>query len=144
MRQLCERSMQVAAAEAEQGNCTMKLDLPHSEVMLEVDPAKMEQVVLNLVHNAIDAMTPLGGGAVVLRARRKPRQVVLDVEDEGPGLVNPDSPIFDPFFSTKPHGTGLGLSIVHRIVTDHGGTIEVSSRPGKTVFRVTLPIQLTA
>jgi nitrogen-specific signal transduction histidine kinase len=64
------------------------------------------------------------------------------VEDEGPGVVNPEAPIFDPFFSTKAQGTGLGLAIVHRIATDHGGSVEFQSRPGKTVFRVTLPIHL--
>ena len=62
-------------------------------------------------------------------------------EDNGPGLSEPTAPIFDPFFSTKPRGTGLGLSIVHRIVSDHGGTITFESRPGHTVFRVMLPIQ---
>jgi signal transduction histidine kinase len=65
----------------------------------------------------------------------------FEVEDDGPGLPSPDAPIFDPFFSTKPHGTGLGLAITHRIVADHGGDITVESRPGRTVFRVTLPLE---
>jgi signal transduction histidine kinase len=79
-----------------------------------------------------------------VRARRLPRHVILEVEDDGPGLPDPDAPIFDPFFSTKPSGTGLGLAIVHRIITDHEGTIDVDSRPGKTIFRATLPIRLRA
>jgi nitrogen-specific signal transduction histidine kinase len=57
-------------------------------------------------------------------------------------LSDPDAPIFDAFFSTKPQGTGLGLAIAHRIVTDHGGTIDVSSKPGRTVFGITLPMWL--
>jgi nitrogen-specific signal transduction histidine kinase len=66
---------------------------------------------------------------------------MLEVEDDGPGLKSPDAPIFDAFFSTKPNGTGLGLAIVHRIVTDHSGTIDVESRPGRTCFRVLLPME---
>jgi len=62
------------------------------------------------------------------------------VEDDGPGLSSPDAPIFDAFFSTKEGGTGLGLAITHRIVTDHNGTIDVVSNPGKTTFRIKLPL----
>jgi nitrogen-specific signal transduction histidine kinase len=67
--------------------------------------------------------------------------VFIDVEDDGPGLTSPDAPIFDPFFSTKQGGTGLGLAITHRIVTDHRGTIDVSSRPGRTSFHIALPLE---
>jgi signal transduction histidine kinase len=81
-----------------------------------------------------------GGGRVIVRTRRTPRQGVIEVEDEGPGLPAPDAPIFDAFYSTKPHGTGLGLAIVHRVVSDHGGLVEVESRPGRTVFTVSLPL----
>ena len=59
----------------------------------------------------------------------------------GPGLPDPDAPIFDAFFSTKEGGTGLGLAISHRIVSDHGGTIDVTSRPGRTSFRIALPLE---
>ena len=72
--------------------------------------------------------------------RQKPRDVLFEVEDDGPGLPNSDAPIFDAFFSTKPQGTGLGLSISHRIVTDHGGEISVDCRPGRTIFRFTIPL----
>jgi nitrogen-specific signal transduction histidine kinase len=75
-----------------------------------------------------------------LRTRRKPRELSIEVEDDGPGLPSPDAPIFDAFYSTKPSGTGLGLAIVQRIVSDHGGTVEVESKPGRTVFRLLLPI----
>jgi signal transduction histidine kinase len=112
-------------------------------VELEIDPGKMEQVLLNLLRNGIEATASVGGGSVTVRARRRPRQEVIEVEDDGPGLSDPDAPIFDPFFSTKPQGTGLGLAIAHRVITDHDGSIDVSSAPKKTVFRVTLPIHLT-
>jgi signal transduction histidine kinase len=101
----------------------------------------MEQVLLNMIQNAIEALEPQGGGKITLRARRKPASAVVEVEDDGPGVPSADTPIFDPFFSTKPSGTGLGLAIAHRIVTDHEGSIDVESKPGRTVFSVTLPLR---
>lgn len=115
-------------------------DLPTADVELSADPSKLEQVVLNLSHNAVEALAPNGGGNMILRMRRQPRAVLFEVEDDGPGIPAPDAPIFDAFFTTKPGGTGLGLAITHRIVTDHRGTIDVTSKPGKTVFRVSLPL----
>jgi len=96
-------------------------------------------VLLNLLGNAIDAAGTTGG-SVTLRVRRTPRQALIQVEDDGPGLPSADAPIFDAFFSTKEGGTGLGLAITHRIVTDHGGTIDVASAPGKTEFKIALPL----
>lgn len=116
-------------------------DLPGSDVEFPADFAKLTQVLLNLLQNAVESTGAAGGGLVVLRGRRDPRHVVIDVEDDGPGLPSPDAPIFDAFYSTKEGGTGLGLAISHRIVIDHQGTIDVSSRPGKTTFRVTLPLE---
>ena len=142
IHQICGRAIQLVAPDAAAQHVTIRPDLPAADIELEVDPARVEQVVLNLLANAVDAVGSVGGGAVVVRARRHPRHVLLEVEDEGPGLPSPDAPIFDPFFSTKPHGTGLGLAIVHRIVTDHEGTIDFQSRPGRTVFQVTLPIRI--
>ncbi|WP_437324000.1 protoglobin domain-containing protein [Sorangium sp. So ce381] len=139
---LCERAARVAASSDGAGaQAVVKVDLPSTDVVLDLDPAKIEQVLLNLLRNAIEAADAAGGGTVTLRARRQPRHAVLEVEDDGPGIASPDAPIFDPFFSTKPNGTGLGLAIAHRIVTDHEGTIEFQSRPGKTLFRVTLPLR---
>ncbi len=139
---VAERAAQLVAPNAAAAGAKVKLDLPSTELELELDAAKIEQVLLNVLQNAVEAVSATGGGNVTLRVRRQPRAAVLEIEDEGPGLVTPDAPIFDAFFSTKPHGTGLGLAIAHRIVTDHEGTIDVNSRPGRTVFRITLPISL--
>ncbi|MRG95329.1 protoglobin domain-containing protein [Polyangium spumosum] len=141
---VCERAAKLVEARARDTGATLHLELPATELVLDLDMPKIQQVLLNLLHNAVEALEPTGGGTVTLRARRRPRDVVLEVEDDGPGLTSPDAPIFDPFFSTKPEGTGLGLAIVHRIVTDHGGTIDVDSHPGRTVFRVALPVRLGA
>lgn len=141
MKELCERAVQLVASSATPG-VKVHLDVPTTDIAIEVDAAKTEQMLLNLLQNAVEAVTPAGSGHVKLRARRQPHSVLLEIEDDGPGLVPPEAPILDAFFSTKPHGTGLGLAIAHRIVTDHGGTIDVTSRPGKTVFAVTLPLHL--
>jgi PAS domain S-box-containing protein len=117
----------------------IKVDVPGSSLEIKADGPKLEQVLLNLTQNAIEALAGAPDGRVVLRARRQPRTVTVEVEDNGPGIAD-ETPIFDAFFSTKPQGTGLGLSISHRIVTDHGGTLDVDSRSGRTIFRMVLPI----
>jgi signal transduction histidine kinase len=106
-------------------------------------PAKVNQVVLNLVTNAIDASAP--GGTVTVRTCAAADGVEIHVLDAGCG-IDPAirDKIFDPFFTTKPlgQGTGLGLSISHGIVKDHGGRIEVDSAPGCGAhFTVYLPLE---
>ena len=108
-------------------------------VEITCDGEKVKQVLHNLVRNAIEATGQ--GGKVTLRVRADGPRAILEVEDDGPGFPA-DAPVFEPFFTTKEAGTGLGLSIVHRIVTDHGGTIDVRTRPGVTVFAVALPRDL--
>jgi two-component system NtrC family sensor kinase len=105
-------------------------------------PSRINQVVLNLVANAIDASP--SGGRVTIATRAVAGGVEVEVVDAGPG-VDPAvlGRIFDPFFTTKPQGqgTGLGLSISHGIVADHGGTIVVDSAPGRGArFVVRLPL----
>jgi signal transduction histidine kinase len=140
LRALSERVLQLAAADAEQAHVVLAPDFAPKPIMVQVDSGKIEQVLLNLVRNAIEALSPSGGGRVTLRVRLKPRWGMIEVEDDGPGLPGNEAPIFDAFFSTKPNGTGLGLAIVHRIVTDHRGTIDFESEPGRTLFRIGLPI----
>jgi PAS domain S-box-containing protein len=140
LMKLCEHARMMVTSQAEGVGVTLTCDLPSADVAFEADQAKLSQVLLNLLQNAVEATGSSGGGSVVLRARRGPHDVLLDVEDDGPGLPTPDAPIFDAFFSTKEGGTGLGLAITHRIVTDHGGTIDVSSKTGKTTFRIRLPL----
>ncbi|AMV36511.1 ATP-binding protein [Planctomyces sp. SH-PL62] len=105
-------------------------------------PGKINQVVLNLLINAIDASPP--GSSVTLRTRPHGDGVTIEVIDQGVGIA-PDfrRRIFDPFFTTKPvgKGTGLGLSISYGIIQDHGGRIEVESAPGEgSHFTVFLPL----
>jgi two-component system NtrC family sensor kinase len=106
-------------------------------------PAKINQVIMNLVSNAVEACE--SGGHVVVRSRADGRHVIIEVEDDGCG-IDPRirERIFDPFFTTKPIGvgTGLGLSISYGIVQEHGGMIDVDSEPGRGArFVVRLPIR---
>lgn len=102
---------------------------------------QLEQILLNLIINARDAM-PVGG-RIVIRTRLDQSSILLEVEDNGQGI--PDhlaGRIFEPFFTTKPEGkgTGIGLSLVSEIVTEWGGTIQVTSQPGHgACFTITLP-----
>lgn len=110
---------------------------------VEGDPARLKQVVLNLVQNALDA----GAQRVSLQLQRDGGEVRLEVLDDGPGIPAEALPhLFDRFFrvdgarSTRGNGSGLGLAIVRWIVAQHGGSVDVRSRVGEgTVFTVTLP-----
>jgi PAS domain S-box-containing protein len=112
------------------------------------NPAKINQVVMNLLSNAIDASPSNSNVVVRTRAAADNGHVKIEVIDHGSGIEPAiRARIFDPFFTTKPvgEGTGLGLSISYGIIQDHGGTIEVDSTVGKgTTFTVTLPIKPAA
>lgn len=100
------------------------------------------RVWTNILDNAADATA--GSQTLTIRTRRDGDHAVVETEDDGPGVTTDDlHRIFEPFFTTKPQGvgTGLGLDTAWRIVTQkHGGTIAVESRPGRTVFRVSIPL----
>jgi len=109
---------------------------------ITADPAQLNQVLVNLVVNAIQAMPQ--GGTLRIATRGSASRVVLRVEDNGVGMGREVlQQIFLPFFTTKDihEGTGLGLPVVHGIVNSHGGTIGVESRPGRgTRFEIQLPV----
>jgi len=102
---------------------------------------ELNQVWLNLIDNALDAVAT--GGRVEVSASASGGAVLVQVVDDGPGIpADIRARIFDPFFTTKPvgEGAGLGLDIVRRLVQRHDGEIDVDSRPGRTEFRVRLPV----
>lgn len=118
----------------------------HSDTALpefEFDPAQLEQVFMNIILNAGQAM-PGGGMLTIVTGRQDPDMAFVQFTDTGSGIADEViENIFDPFFTTKgrKHGTGLGLSISYGIVKSHGGTIEVASRVGEgTTFTVLLPM----
>jgi PAS domain S-box-containing protein len=126
------------APEAESRRISLAVEVSPFPVVMRLDIARTKQVVVNLVRNAFDAVKE--GGTVIIRVRRLPEHVELDVADDGAGISDPNAPIFDAFYTTKDAGTGLGLSVVQRIVTDHDGDVSFSSQPGATVFTVRLPL----
>jgi two-component system NtrC family sensor kinase len=107
------------------------------------DARQLQQVCLNLLTNAVQAMGPRGGGLLVVRTYAAEGSVRLEVKDTGPGISpKARAHIFEPFFTTKKEGegTGLGLSVSYGIVSAHGGTIEVADTGSHgTTFRVSLP-----
>ena len=118
---------------------------------LETDPrvptllgqrSELQQVVLNLLTNALDATPP--GGAIRVTTRLHGEEVEIEVADTGHGIPEPElKRVFDPFVTTKDpgRGTGLGLFISAQIVNDHGGHIDVTSAEGRgSIFRVVLPV----
>ncbi|NTW28562.1 MAG: PAS domain-containing protein [Coriobacteriia bacterium] len=107
------------------------------------DPDQLEQVFLNLVTNAVQAMGDIGG-IITIEARSDEYFVEVSVADTGPGIDPADlAKIFDPFFTKRADGTGLGLTVVHRIIEDHDGQVEVESGPGGTVFTIRLHVAST-
>lgn len=116
-------------------------DLP----TVQASRSEIEQVWSHLVENAIDAVA--GHGSIIVRTYLDNYWLVVEVEDDGPGI--PESiqeRIFSPFFTTKPvgKGAGLGLNMSYNIIQKHGGEIKFFSRPKKTVFQVRLPVDLAA
>jgi two-component system, NtrC family, sensor histidine kinase HydH len=126
--------------QSEAAGVRVSLDIVDDRLIGLMDADKMRQVMLNLLLNALDAMT--AGGGLTVRARSgRDGGVSIEVIDGGVGIGPNDQPfIFEPYFSTKNSGTGLGLAIVHNIVTAHQGDILVESRVGQgTTVQITLP-----
>jgi signal transduction histidine kinase len=134
VRDVGERARSLAGARG----VAVEVEAPGSGTAI-VDPAQLRQALDNLVRNAVEA-TP-EGGRVSLLARREDGGHVLEVRDTGRGIEPDHLPrVFDLYFTTKADGTGVGLAVTQQIVTAHGGTIEVDSRPGAgTTMTVRLP-----
>jgi signal transduction histidine kinase len=135
------------ASEAAAGEVEIQVSAAPDAPKLTAVRDQIHQMLLNLLLNAIHASSP--GGNVQIRItpgqQGGRKGASIEIIDSGLGIAEEDlERIFDPFFTTKgpDQGSGLGLMICHRIVADHQGTIEVSSRPGESAtFRVFLPVQ---
>ena len=121
-----------------------RFDIQEAEDTVHIDRSQIEQVLINLLKNAQEAVRDVEEKAITLSARTDKSQhvILIKVEDNGCGIM-PEvlDRIFVPFFTTKSNGSGIGLSICRQIVSLHGGTITASSTPGKqTVFTLQLPM----
>lgn len=122
----------------------VRAQLPENEIRAMVDPALLRQALVNLLDNAVWAIP--GGGSIKIAAYVRERDVVIEVEDTGVGLPTEDTEtLVEPFFSTKGRGSGIGLALVHRIVSDHGGSLELRSlEEGGARVRIVLDKALVA
>ncbi|VTT96480.1 histidine kinase : Histidine kinase,histidine kinase OS=Singulisphaera acidiphila (strain ATCC BAA-1392 / DSM 18658 / VKM B-2454 / MOB10) GN=Sinac_0783 PE=4 SV=1: HAMP: HisKA: HATPase_c [Gemmataceae bacterium] len=138
LRALLEGVLGLVRGRAEKQHVTARLDA--EPLALTADAGQLQQVFINLVLNALDAMP--GGGDLVVTARRSGAGAEFQVSDTGPGVPRDMmNRLFEPFASSKDTGLGLGLVISKRIVEDHGGTIGAANRPaGGACFFVRLPI----
>jgi two-component system, NtrC family, nitrogen regulation sensor histidine kinase NtrY len=124
---------------------------PGPDLAFQADPDQLEQMLINLIRNAADAVLETrtteeqatkaaSQNGVVVRWDANPEEVTLAIEDEGPGLLNPAN-VFTPFYTTKPSGSGVGLVLSRQIAEAHGGSIDIANRPSGRgcVVRVILP-----
>ena len=121
----------------------LQLDLPGTLPEVRVDPMQLEQALVEIVSNALDAM-PSGGRLRIAASVDGPGAaagyVTIEIADTGPGIPDHVLPsVCEPFFTTRQEGTGLGLAIAKRYVEQNGGRLEITSRPGATSVRVRLP-----
>jgi signal transduction histidine kinase len=146
LRQVVGVVIELTAAEMEEHGVQVTVEAPHEPMMVRADAELMQQAVLNLLLNGMQAM-PTEGGAIRVRMRREHQFAVVEVADDGEGIPVDLLPrIFELYFTTKPKGSGIGLAMTYRILQLHGGAMEVrsnadaSSPERGTVFTFRLPI----
>lgn len=139
-----EQSLSLMREQLKLRSINVVLELDRSNPMVMANPIRLEQVVMNLLTNARDALAESSKKTVKISSRIESDAVILIVEDSGPGVPPElEHRIFDPFFTTKDvgAGTGLGLSITYGIVKDHEGSIRLDNRPGEgATFVIELPL----
>ncbi|HKL00808.1 MAG TPA: ATP-binding protein [Desulfotignum sp.] len=148
INEIVEQSLKLIRDQKKFRNIQIRRYLPEEMMLINADTSKLNQVIINLVMNAADAMH--GSGKISLHTYKdKPhKKVFLEIKDTGEGILRENlSKIFDPFFTTKEVGksTGLGLSIVYGIIEEHGGRISVKKTGAKgTTFIIEFPLYLPA
>ena len=125
---------------------SIRTDLDPELATTTADRVQLQQVLVNLMLNGIEAMQGTGGELAIASKRTEDGQLAISVSDTGVGLsIDEAERIFEAFFTTKPQGTGMGLSISRRIVASHGGRLWANPNTGRgTTFQFTLPVETTA
>lgn len=133
------RAVGMAEERATRRNISIAVDLDQAgQSEAEVDATQIEQVLLNLLLNAVEASPD--GARIEVAARNQDRDIEIDVVDHGSGIDSEvRQKVFDPYFTTKDTGSGLGLAISREILRRHGGDLSFESEPGRTVFRASIP-----
>ena len=145
MTRLVEEVLPAFTQLLEHRNVELQVDLPADLPEVLVDPQQLEQSLVEIVSNALDAMP--NGGRLAITGRREPMSpagpdgVVIDIVDTGGGIPDQMLPqVTKPFFTTRAEGPGLGLAIAKRYVEQNGGSLDLTSRPGDgTTVRIRLP-----
>jgi len=147
INQALEETLALRDYDLRMHNVRVHLDLAEDLPLTYADPHQLQQVFLNMVNNAVDAILEHSAdGDLWVRTGHNGDRLCIEFTDSGPG-VKDASRVFDPFYTTKPvgKGTGLGLSICYGIITEHGGTIRVSNLPARGAsFLIELPLQPAA
>ena len=140
LNEVVQRTLDLLKPELDNRNLNVKTRLARDLPLTPIDVAQIQQVLLNLIRNAMQAMTK--GGALAVQTGEGAEGVWVSVADTGGGIPQEMiNRIFEPFYTTKKKGSGLGLMIVQRIVRAHFGRIEVESQVGRgTTFRIWLPL----
>jgi two-component system, sporulation sensor kinase E len=140
LNNIAEKTLELLRPEIENRGLAVKTKLAHNLTATPVDATQLQQVLVNLVKNAAQAMTT--GGTLTLQTGETGDEVWVSVTDSGGGIPQEQiNRIFEPFYTTKKKGSGLGLMIVQRIVRAHNGRIELENHVGRsTTFRVWLPL----
>jgi two-component system NtrC family sensor kinase len=142
LNQILEDTLALRDYDLRMSNIVLHLDLAEDLPLAAADPHQLQQVFLNLVNNAVDAILEHSAqGELWVRTAKEGDRFVIEFVDSGPG-VKDATKVFDPFYTTKPvgKGTGLGLSICYGIVSEHGGQIRVSNVPPRgACFTIELP-----
>jgi signal transduction histidine kinase len=140
LSEVVEKTLSLLRPELDNRGLNVKTRLARQLPVSSIDPTQIQQVLVNLIKNAMQAMTK--GGTLSLQTGEGGDGVWVSVSDNGAGIP-PDqlNRIFEPFYTTRKKGSGLGLMIVQRIVSAHGGRIELESEVGRgTTFRIWLPL----
>jgi signal transduction histidine kinase len=140
LNDVVEKTLELLRPEIENRGVSVKTKLARNLTATPVDATQLQQVLVNLVKNAAQAMTT--GGTLTLQTGETSDGVWVSVMDTGGGIPQEQiNRIFEPFYTTKKKGSGLGLMIVQRIVRAHNGRIELESHVGRgTTFRIWLPL----
>lgn len=143
LNEIVSYCLDLAKVHLRKGNVDVVMHLGRDIPLVVMDFNQISQVIMNLILNAIEAMPHGGRIALKTLLQKDPPSLVLEVTDNGPGILAEDRErVFDPFFTRKPEGTGLGLSISRQILDNHGAFIEVDSTPGEgSTFRIFFPVQ---
>ncbi len=136
-----DRTIRLVSDTLAKNNIEVTKDYTDSIPLIRVDPSQLQQLFLNLILNAIEAMPK--GGELKISTQLERKEILIAFSDTGRGVPSKlKKKIFEPFYTTREHGTGLGLAIAHKIVENYGGRITLESKVGKgSTFKILFPIR---